>query len=180
MGCVGVHRRQVRAAGGVLRVKPDCVYWIDEWSRNECMVFDMATGTSTLHPGPTWCRVQDPEQSTATSQMTISGEDCTIKHIWLRSPPTSSLNSAQRLMAAGITSAASCHITLPHYVTVKLSTAHCSLLHHLRPTTPSRRATPPGLPPLLFATPCARVHTWADHSWAGWAIGTGSHATCLT
>jgi hypothetical protein len=95
MGCVGVHRRQVRAAGGVLRVKPDCVYWIDEWSRNECMVFDMATGTSTLHPGPTWCRVQDPEQSTATSQMTISGEDCTIKHIWLRSPPTSSLNSAR-------------------------------------------------------------------------------------
>ena len=31
-------------------VSPDCVYWMDEWSRNVLMVFDMATGTSTLHP----------------------------------------------------------------------------------------------------------------------------------
>jgi hypothetical protein len=32
-------------------VMPNCVYWIDEWSRFEPMVFDMATRTSTtLHP----------------------------------------------------------------------------------------------------------------------------------
>lgn len=31
-------------------VRPNCVYWINEKLRHEPMVFDMATGTSTLHP----------------------------------------------------------------------------------------------------------------------------------
>ncbi|CAD6342340.1 unnamed protein product [Miscanthus lutarioriparius] len=31
-------------------VTANCVYWINEQSRNEPMVFDMVTGTSTLHP----------------------------------------------------------------------------------------------------------------------------------
>ncbi|KAK3144493.1 hypothetical protein QOZ80_4AG0313820 [Eleusine coracana subsp. coracana] len=31
-------------------VRANCVYWIDEWSRNAPMVFDVTTGTSTVHP----------------------------------------------------------------------------------------------------------------------------------
>ncbi|GJN02604.1 hypothetical protein PR202_ga19974 [Eleusine coracana subsp. coracana] len=55
-GCsvfIGKNNPAVLRADDVPGVRANCVYWIDEWSRNEPMVFDMATGTSTLHPAAT-------------------------------------------------------------------------------------------------------------------------------
>ncbi|KAK3142315.1 hypothetical protein QOZ80_4BG0344960 [Eleusine coracana subsp. coracana] len=70
-------------------VKANCVYWIDEWSRNEPMVFDVATGTSTLHPSAAkalspscspvcWYFLNDKVRSVGDNgrKRPTSGEDC--------------------------------------------------------------------------------------------------------
>ncbi|CAL5031507.1 unnamed protein product [Urochloa decumbens] len=52
-GCsvfVGKNQPVVLRAQDTPGVRPNCVYWINERSRNEPMIFDMANGTSTVHP----------------------------------------------------------------------------------------------------------------------------------
>ncbi|CAN6276001.1 unnamed protein product [Urochloa humidicola] len=90
-GCsvfIGKNNPVVLRADGVAGVRPNCVYWIDEWSRNEPMVLDMATGTSTLHPSAAralnpscrpvcWYLLNGKITSIADSgRKHTSGEDC--------------------------------------------------------------------------------------------------------
>ncbi|KAK3142317.1 hypothetical protein QOZ80_4BG0344980 [Eleusine coracana subsp. coracana] len=75
-------------------VRANCVYWIDEALRNEPMVFDVVTGTSTLHPCASkalsrWWRpvcwyflndkITSVVEDSGKKRLTTSGEDCVDK-----------------------------------------------------------------------------------------------------
>ncbi|TVU15634.1 hypothetical protein EJB05_39165, partial [Eragrostis curvula] len=50
---IGKNNPEVMKADDAPGVRANCVYWIDEWPSDKPMVFDMATGTSTLYPAAT-------------------------------------------------------------------------------------------------------------------------------